>query len=116
MHEPEGRQGDVSEIMTFESSGCIRATLAPPCGAQEDYSEKRVECQYANYVPLYAPKVLHHARPQRIEVDITDQFEKIWLFFTEKRLVAVLVKMAMPPVAPVELLGVSGEYSSHYRR
>jgi hypothetical protein len=49
-------------------------------------------------------------------MDVAHQFEKIWFLFTEKGLVAVLVQMAVTPVALVELLGIPDEQSSHYGR
>jgi hypothetical protein len=79
-------------------------------GFSHDHSVARNSC------PLQFVKVFDDARPQRIEMNIADQFEKIWFIFTEKGFISVLVRMAVTSVAPVELLGISGEYPSHYSR
>jgi hypothetical protein len=61
-------------------------------------------------------KLIHIARyscPQRIEMNVTNQFQKIRLFFAHNRLVAILKEMAGPPVPKIESDGIPGEETTH---
>jgi hypothetical protein len=52
-------------------------------------------------------------RPQRIEVDITNQFQQIIIFLTEDGFVSVLKKVAISPIPSVETHHVSSKNLSH---
>jgi hypothetical protein len=61
-------------------------------------------------------KLLHgmdNTCPYGVQVDIADEFEEIGFVLHEKRLIAILKKMAMTCVTPVELLGIPREESPH---
>lgn len=53
------------------------------------------------------------AGPQRVEVDVADQFEEIRLFLADNGLVAILEKVAGPLVAKVEDHGIAGQKPAH---
>jgi hypothetical protein len=57
---------------------------------------------------------LDHARSYGVEMDVAHQSEKILVFFTENRFIAVREEMADAFVAPVKVLGVPSEELSHY--
>ena len=49
-------------------------------------------------------------------MDISDKFQKVWVFLTQNGFIPVLKKLSVPPVSMIELDGISGEQSSHDMR
>src|SRR4030043_62612 len=54
--------------------------------------------------------------PQRIQMDIPDQFQQIPILFTDDRFIPVLEEMAYPPMPPVEPHGITCEQPAHEPR
>lgn len=48
-------------------------------------------------------------------MNITDQFEKVGVFFAENRLVAILEELPVPPVPPIKSKSIAGEKAAHDR-
>jgi len=64
-------------------------------------------------IPVKFVHRFEEAGAQRIEMDVAHQFEKIWLFVANDRLVSVLEEMAGTPVPEVEGHGVTGQKAAH---
>jgi hypothetical protein len=58
-------------------------------------------------------EVPNYSCTERIEVNVADQFEKVWFLFTEDGFVAVLEEMAGSFVTPVERDGIAGQEATH---
>ena len=58
-------------------------------------------------ITIQAGKIVDQARPEWIEVNVTDQFLEIDLLIAKDRFVAVLEKVAFPFVSAVVIDGVS---------
>jgi hypothetical protein len=58
-------------------------------------------------------EIRHDAGAQRIQVDVPHQLQKVGLFFDQNGLVAILKKVALPPMAAIEIAGISGQEPSH---
>jgi len=56
---------------------------------------------------------LHHPRPYRIQVNITDQFQEIGILITHDCLVPPLKKMPHLPISPVKILRISKQKGLH---
>jgi hypothetical protein len=52
-------------------------------------------------------------RPQKIQVDVADEFLEIPLFLAEDRFVAILKQLAVTAILPVETDGISGQQPLH---
>jgi hypothetical protein len=55
----------------------------------------------------------HESGAQRVEVDVTDQFQQIDFFLTDDGFVAVLKQVPAALVSKIERRGVSGQQSAH---
>ena len=64
-------------------------------------------------VPVAGAEVRHELRPERIQVEVADQFQEVGLFLHHDRLVPVLEEVAASLVAPVEGTGVPREEAPH---
>ncbi len=53
------------------------------------------------------------SRPQRIQMNVAHQFQKIDVFLTKNRFIAVLEQMAASVASPVEASGIAAQQSSH---
>ena len=58
-------------------------------------------------------EVLNQFGPERVEVNIANQFEEVWVLFADDGLVSVLEEMACPFVAFIKGDGVSGHAFAH---
>jgi hypothetical protein len=52
----------------------------------------------------------YHSGAQRIEVDISDQLQKVRLLFANHGFIAILEKMSAPAMAEIESGGVTREH------
>ena len=50
---------------------------------------------------IQAGKIIDQARPERVEVNVTDQFLEIDFLFAKDRFVAILEKVALPVMPAV---------------
>jgi hypothetical protein len=64
-------------------------------------------------IAIEFPQILHNTCPQRIEMEISDEFQKVRLFFHNDGFVAILEEMASSMVTSVERTGVACEERSH---
>jgi hypothetical protein len=64
-------------------------------------------------IPFERPEVRDDVRPERVEVQVADQFEEIGLFLDHNRPVSVLEEMAHALVPPIEGTSVSREQTPH---
>jgi len=64
-------------------------------------------------IPVKGTHFAHRTDTKRIQVDVSDQLQKIGVFFAHYRLVPILKKMATPMVPPIEGNGISGEQTPH---
>src|SRR3989339_866049 len=58
-------------------------------------------------------KIRHLPDPQRIEMDVADQFEEIGVLLADDRFVTVLEEVARALVAEVEIDGIAGQEPAH---
>ena len=58
-------------------------------------------------------KVLYHAGPQGVEVDIANEFQKVGVFFADNRFAPVLEQMATAFMAIVEIDSVPCHQAAH---
>ena len=65
------------------------------------------------WIPIERWKIAHDAGPERVEMDVADEFEEIRLLFHHGGFVTVLEEMAGAVVPAVEGAGVSGEERPH---
>ena len=59
-------------------------------------------------------KVREDSRPERIEMDVAHQLQKVRVFLTENGLVAVLEEIAVSPVSAIEAHHVAREQPRHH--
>ncbi len=64
-------------------------------------------------VAVESGEIRYQTGPQRIKVDVADQFEEIGILLADDRFVPVLKKLARPMMLPVEIEGVAGKESAH---
>jgi len=57
--------------------------------------------------------VFYNSGPERIQVDIAQQFQEIFFLLTKNRFIPVLKKVAAPLVTAVECYGIAGKNLSH---
>lgn len=61
-------------------------------------------------------EVVHDSSPDRIEVNVPDQFLEIGILLADNRRVPVLKKVSMTPVPAIETDRIARQQSSHERR
>ena len=58
-------------------------------------------------------EILHHSSPQRVQVDIANQLQKVGLLLAQNRFISILEQVAPPSVPAVIGHRIAGKQSPH---
>jgi hypothetical protein len=111
-----------------ERDACRHEVVIPPFGTEErgaEMCQHRLRClpgaagmsqkdtMTGPRVSIEGGQIGHHSRSERIQVEIADELQKVWVLFDDNRLEPVLEQVTSTPVAAIECAGVAGEKRAH---
>jgi hypothetical protein len=64
-------------------------------------------------IPVQLPQILNHPSSQRIQVNVSHEFQQVRILLANNRFVTILEEVATPLMSLIEINGMPGQQTLH---